>query len=220
MSQEGLRFTLIALLIGGAVLFYFAPDRTVGGVVLGAGLTLGVAFVIEQSKRNQLRRDLAAVLHHELANRVARCYLDFEAPWRGYSRSTRVNKFGAAKFAPLPPIVFEANADKLAMFDDAITSKLISFYFRLAVLERDIQSARSESPSNDIDPSFVPIIRSRLAATLVPGLAALEALGPLVANRLQIEADALASLKAKGIERREVSLREGLAKEIANGIEP
>jgi hypothetical protein len=166
-------------------------NQQLGGIMLGAGLTLCATFVVESWKRRQLAHDLGAALYHELANRVARCCYDFEDPWCGYLfGAARLDRFTIGKFAPEPPTIFNANADKVAMFGDRAPAAMMAFYFRLAVLKRDIENIRDD-PRDHIYDKYTRIIASRFAATLDPGLRALDALASMVSNTATIEADAL-----------------------------
>lgn len=190
----------IALLIGllacvGIVLAIevlpgYAP---LGNILVGAMLALGATYYVERWKRAQLRNDLAVALYHELAVRVARCCYDFEAPWADYwEGGTSLDRFGAGKFAPEVPAIFAANADKIALFGEDVPSALMSFYFRLGVLRRDIENLRADTRDHsNLTPGAVRVIGSRFAAALSPGLRALDALAPSVANTSKIEADAL-----------------------------
>ena len=73
----------IALFAIGLSLMFALGAQVVGGVVVGAALSLGATLFPEDVKRGRARRDLATALYAELALRVARCCFDFEKPWSG-----------------------------------------------------------------------------------------------------------------------------------------
>jgi hypothetical protein len=192
---------IAALLVVGGLLFVLGrtPQAVqLGSILLGAGLALGAAFTIENWKRYRLTKDLASALYYELANRVARCWIDFDAPWAAHwHQPPRVDRFAVSKFLPEPWTIFKANADKIALFPVEVPAALMGFYFRLWVVDRDIAKAREEGAagkSDDIGSGNVQLIASRFAATLRPGKEALEALGGLVREHATIDANALSTL--------------------------
>lgn len=185
----------VILLAGAAMVFWAPPGfRDWGLLIIGVVIGMAGAVVAEDVKRRHLRKDLATSFHHELANRVARCLFDFELPWSQYKRGQTVDKFSARKFVPDKPIIYISNADKVALFGEAAPQALMAFYFRLAVIRRDIQNAIDELAvsGNHLDTNQVAMISSRLHQALKPGRAALDALARLVRNPRAIESEAIA----------------------------
>lgn len=64
----------------------------VGFLVIGGLITTITSLVSERIRRPSQARDLARALYMELADRVARCCFDCEAPWHNYERP-RKNEF-------------------------------------------------------------------------------------------------------------------------------
>jgi hypothetical protein len=214
---------LALLLVGGFLLaLEFLPGYVpLGNLLLGAGIALSATYFVETWKRRQLANDLAVALYHELANRVARCCFDFESPWSNdWEIPRRVNRFGAGKFSPEPPMIFNANSDKLALFGGRVPSALMAFYFRLSVLRRDIENLRADTRDHsDLGDDAVRLIGSRFSAALAPGLKALDALAPLVPDPAAIEADALNTFDPGPQKRAPGTLRERLSSMIRKADE-
>jgi hypothetical protein len=169
---------------------------TLGDVIVGAVTALAASYCIEQWKRVQLGKDLASALYYELANRVAMCVVHFESPWsdRWENAPKELTRFDAGKFVPDQPVVFNSNADKLALLTPGVPGALMGFYFRLRVLDRDIANAREKgatASSYNIGQENTKLIARRFGATLFPGKAALVALARDVPEHLAIEAEAL-----------------------------
>jgi hypothetical protein len=169
-----------------------------GYILVGAGITLLANVLVEHWKRKRATKDNAAALYHELASRVARCCYDFEEPWLDhYQWPQRMDLFTAGKFVPEQPLIYRSNADKIALLGKRVPSALMAFYFRLWVLERDIENSRADakalSPYTLGEPS-VRMIATRFWATLAPGLAALETFSQLVPDWKAIEVAAWESI--------------------------
>jgi hypothetical protein len=216
---------IAGLVILGGLLFFTGPGPAyvqLGSILIGAALALGAAFAMEHWKRKRLREDLAAALYYELANRVARCCIDFDAPWaKHWIETPRVDRFAVSKFLPEPWTIFKANADKISLFPIQVPATLMGFYFRLWVVNRDIEKAREEGAtgkSDDIGKGNVELIASRLAATLSPGKEALKALAALVSEASVIDEQALRTLDPQK-QRTDRPLREFLDKLIERADE-
>jgi hypothetical protein len=171
---------LVALLVVGIGSLFCEETRTFGGIVIGAVLALGANYTIEEWKRIRLTNDLAAVLYHEFANRLARCCYDFKHSWCTWENPKKRDRFSIGKFSPEPMIVFDANADKLALFDRRVPSALMSFNYRLSALRRDIENKRLEL--DDPDDAALRLNTLRFAESLDPGWRALQALASMVPN--------------------------------------
>jgi len=206
---------LALLLFGGGLVATGWPpgNEALGNVLLGAGIALSATYLTEKWKRDQLGSDLAETLYHELANRVARLCFDYEAPWSLYEvRPRPLGRFSVGKFVPEIPTIFMANADKLALFGSLAPTALMSFYFRMTVLRRDIENLREDARDHsDLGPDQLRIIASRYAAAIVPAINALDALAPFVANAARIEAAAMDTFDPGPDRRRPGSLRERLS---------
>jgi hypothetical protein len=208
-----LGFPFVLLAAGFVLATELLPGHVaLGNLLMGSGIGFGATFAVEIWRRQQQARDLGAALYHELANRVARCCYDFEIPWSGHWVSPqRMNRFGIGKFAPDPPTVFAANADKLALFGDKVPAAMLAFYYRLSALRRDIENLRADSrDQTDINEDAVRLVASRLAFTLSPARDALQALGAAIPTRAAIEDDAWKSFDVLQPKRAAMPLRERL----------
>lgn len=166
----------------------------VGFLVLGALIAVWTTLLSEELKRPRQARDLARALYEELADRVARCCFDFEAPWQTYAvRPEGMGTFRLRKFSPEPPIVFPATAGQLALLGNEAPQALIRFYYCLAAWKRDLDNIALEvTESNEaLHPDVIRFLAIRLRQTLAPGMRALEALAPMVDGYTQIEATAI-----------------------------
>ena len=95
----------------------------------------------------------------------------------------------------------------------------MAFYFRLSVVQRDIENLRLEArDQSDLGNDAVRVIGPRFAATLVPGLNALDALAPRVPGAAAIEAEALNTFDPGRQKRPEGTLRERLSSMIRRGM--
>jgi len=130
------------LLLSGVPPAQLPPlQGALGNILVGAALTLMATSAVEQWKRSRLKKDLAVGIYHELATRVARCCVDFDKPWSEYWKNpVPRSRFTVRKFRPEPATIFDANADKLALFETNQAAALIDFYFRLGVVRRDIDN--------------------------------------------------------------------------------
>src|SRR5689334_6866247 len=220
---------IVLLLIGGVLLLSGVPPAqlpslqgALGNILVGAALTLTATSVVEQWKRNRLKKDLAVAIYHELATRVARCCVDFDKPWSEYWKNpVPLSRFTVRKFRPEPGTIFDANADKLALFETNQAAALIEFYFRLGVVRRDIDNLSDEpTESSGLGSKAIQMIASRFAASLDPGLKALNALATLVPDHASIETAALEAI-AKLSSTRDVTgtLRQWLAAAIKKADE-
>lgn len=192
---------------------------TLGDVVVGGVVALAASYYIEQSRRGQLGRDLAAALYYELANRVARCVVDFNDPWsaRWENPPKHLTRFAPGKFVPEQPVVFNSNADKMALLPEEVPGALMGFYFRLMTVGRDIANAGEEGAaaiSYNIGEGNMKLIARRFGATLIPGKAALVALARYVPKHAAIEAEALDTMDPEKLEFKRTR-REHLDEQIA-----
>jgi hypothetical protein len=220
-----LTFPIAALILAAAVVAFLATSsalQSLGNILVGAGLALGATYFVEEAKRSRLAKDLAIAIYHELANRAARCCYDFESPWSRYlEKPHELSRFTVAKFLPQAPTVFEANADKLALLGVTVPAALIAFYFRLAVIARDMENLREDAAGGKVSANGVHTIATRFAAALAPGLRALQALGAHVPNHRDIDDDAISTFDIGAAKRAPGTLRERLsgAEAVADEIE-
>jgi hypothetical protein len=208
----------LLLLLG--IWFAFDPNTpiaTLGGVLIGSSLSIGTAFGLEEWKRNREAHDVAVVLYHELALRVMRCCYDFEKPWGQVKEVAQIfDKFRAGKFTPMPPTIFDAKAEKLALLKPKIASTLMSFYYRLAVISRDIDNTLADVKDGEkLSEKDVLTIASRFGQALRPGELALKALDPLVTEWSAIDQDALDAIDTESPKRQPGTLRKRLADMVA-----
>jgi hypothetical protein len=219
---------LLAILMFVALVFSIAMMArndfltNVGFLVLGSLLAIFTTLFSEAIKRPAQARDLARALYEELADRVARCCFDCEAPWSEYldinndeSAFANMDSFRLRKFSPESPVIYSSTASQLAILENDAPQALIKFYFRLAAWQRDIKNIVAESQQNKggVAPEACFFLAKRLHQTLTPGLKALQALAPLVEDHENIEAAAIAGydetrMSARGKE----TLRERILK--------
>jgi hypothetical protein len=156
------------------------------------------ALRLQSKERAERCNDLALALYVELAERVARCCFDAEAPWKNYldmmkCNSANMTAFRLRKFLPDEPIVYQSTAGQIAMLGNNAAQPLLKFYYRLAAWRRDLENMAEISDGNlvGVGPDSVNFLAKRLRQTLAPGLCALQALEPLVDNYAAIEASAI-----------------------------
>lgn len=170
-----------------------------GFLVLGALIAIITSFVIEIYNRSLRAKDLARVLHAELADLVARCCFDSEAPWQQYwspnPPAHPVNVIDLRKFAPNDSLIFSVAAVELALLPGNVPLLLIQFQYRVNALRREIKNiADDSSEDNRVDPiakRSLKLVGLRFRQTLEPGLNALEELAKMVPDPKQIEAFAI-----------------------------
>jgi len=198
---------LLAILMVVALVFSIAMMArndfltNVGFLVLGSLLAIFTTLFSEAIKRPAQARDLARALYEELADRVARCCFDCEAPWSEYldrnnenSAFANMDPFRLRKFSPGSPIIYLSTASQLAILENDAPQALIKFYFRLAAWQRDLENVAAGGQQNKggVSPEVCLFLAERLHQTLTPGLKALQALAPLVDEHEKIEAAAIA----------------------------
>lgn len=201
-KNRELRWLAIAMVI--ALIFSVAMISrndfltNVGFLVLGALIAMFTSLLGDVAKRPAQARDLARALYEELADRVARCCIDCEAPWHEYLDLDNcfpgnMDSFRLRKFAPSAPIIYQSTAGQLAILENDAPQALIKFYHFLAAWERDIENIAAESQNNKggVAPESVQFLARRVHQTLAPGLRALQALSPLVDEYVKIEAAAI-----------------------------
>jgi len=173
-----------------------------GFLLLGALIAIFTSFLRDAIKERQRARDLGRVLYVELADRVARCCLDFHTTWRAYLGDERFaaerDAFDLRKFIPAPAIIFPATASQLAILGSAVPQTLIRFYYCLAAWGRDLENRAADAQrdnNRNAEPAELRTLANRLRETLDPGLRALEAFAGLIEarERVAIDADALNS---------------------------
>lgn len=182
----------VVLLAGSAGLAY-RPDffGNVGFLVIGALLGIYPAFFIEEFKHRRELEQLAAAIHYELANRVARCCFDFENPWSKMLSSPQdIPVFRVRKFVPERPIIYPSAGVQIASLTAA--QAIIEFYFRLAAWERDIRNSADAFDGARVPSDHVRFLANRLRETLEPGKRALDAVSESITNAEQIEREAIA----------------------------
>lgn len=170
----------------------------VGFLVLGTLIAVFTTLLSERVRRRTQMRDLARALHVELADRVARCCFDAEAPWNAWLEihghgSSVVNSFRLRKFIPENPIVYLSSAAQLALLGHDAAQALIKFYYRLAAWRRDLENIAAKSDDyENVETNDLQLLARRLRETLRPGLMALEAMEPLLEGNDAVEASAIA----------------------------
>jgi hypothetical protein len=174
-----------------------------GFLVLGALLSMLPFYLIEREKRSLRVKELARVLHVELADLVARCCYDSEAPWCPlWDPNATVqpnNVIWLRKFAPHRPVIFPAVAGELAILKGNAPQRLIQFHNGINALRREIENnanAATQLGIVQISSGQIKAVASRMRLTLEPALNALKALSSMVSDAREIEADAIASIDA------------------------
>lgn len=154
-----------------------------------------VLFTDRVIRRKGQADDLARVLYEELADRVARCWFDYEDPWSKYLSATKpLDTFTLRKYSPVLPIIYPSAASQIALLEGNASQALIRFYFRLAAWERDLENIATdqERSNNGIVPAAkLRLLGKRLRQTLGPGLDALEVLGKRVPDWDEIDRRAI-----------------------------
>jgi hypothetical protein len=168
----------------------------VGFLVLGALLAVFISLLSDAIKRPAQARDLARALYEELADRVARCCFDYEAPWQTYlgtgdPAGGPMTSLRLRKFSPEPPIIFPATASQVAILGNDAPQALIRYYYCLAAWRRDVVNFADDNESA-LSRDALRFLATRLRQTLAPGLRALQALAPLVEEPDRIERTAIA----------------------------
>jgi hypothetical protein len=210
-APVALTFAIAMILAGGFL-------TNVGFLVIGGLITVMTGLINDKIKRPSQTRDLARALYVELAERVARCCFDCEAPWNKYLNPNNyalgaMDSFRLRKFSPIQPIIYTSTAGQLAMLEGKSPQALIQFYYRLAAWQRDIENIAAES---QIAPDAIRLLAIRVHQTLTPGLRALEALAPMVDGYEEIEAAAIAGYdEFRGSAPTEASLRKRINKLIS-----
>lgn len=176
-----------------------------GFLLLGAILAVGTSFVIEFKQRNERAHDVAQIIYVELADLVARCCFDSEAPWSKYWRgdipARKFNVISLRKFAPIEPKIYPAIAPQLALLKRDAALAVIQFHYRLTALRREIQNITDDANDpntrmEEISSGSLRLVGTRFRQTLAPGLSALVALSPMVPEALRIESEAIAHYDA------------------------
>jgi hypothetical protein len=176
-----------------------------GFLVLGALLSMLPFYLIEREKRSLRVKELARVLHVELADLVARCCYDSESPWcHFWAPNANVppnNVLWLRKFAPHRPLIFPAVAGELALLKGNAPQRLIQFHNGINALRREIEdcaNATTQLGAAQINSGQIKAVASRMRLTLEPALNALKALSSkaMVSDAREIEADAIASIDA------------------------
>jgi hypothetical protein len=202
-------FWLVAVLFVDIIFIAFVWYRgdnvstNTGFLVLGALLSMLPFYLIEREKRSLRVKELARVLHVELADLVARCCYDSEAPWcRLWEPNANIqpsNVLWLRKFAPHTPLIFPAVAGEIAILKGNAPQRLIQFHNGINALRREIEdcaNATTQLGAAQISSGQIKVIASRMRLTLEPALNALKTLSSMVSDAREIEADAIASIDA------------------------
>ncbi len=183
----------------------------VGFLILGALVAVGSSVFSDVLNRPREQRDLARALYEELADRVARCCVDFERMWEKCIFSPEnMPRFRVSKCVPVPPIVYPACAGRIGLLGGDAAQALIQFYYRLAAWERDLENTIADYADKDVrtvHSDTVRLLAERLFETLGPGVKALEALDDLV--EVHADSDAAAVGAYDGVPREFESKGEG-----------
>jgi hypothetical protein len=207
------RFVLLVLIVAGALLdvifivvvwwlekLFFVEA---GFLLLGALLAIFTSFAIDIYEQEMRAKNLARVLHTELADLAARCCFDSEAPlhlfWGPNPSPRTFNVIDLKKFAPHKPAIFPAVAGELAILNGDAPQRLIQFHNSLTAMRRDIEDIADASTALqniEVSAGQVSMIALRLRLTLQPALNALKELGAMVEDADEIEQDAIKTIDA------------------------
>ena len=185
--------------------------RGLVSVLLGAGIAFLAVIIHDFRRRNAEARDVAGALYQEIADRAARCCLDFYKSWQGHlidpNAQTGKKRFclkRLLKFRPADPVVYPDLGIKMALLKPGVASPVIHFYFRLDAWRRDIDHWRDRDGSDYFSnteflaPEDCRLLAKRLGETLSPALDALAALESAVPGHAQLDQRAKDSYKIEG----------------------
>ena len=168
-----------------------------GFLVFGALLAVLATLMLASLKRPADVADLSRAIHTELADRVARCCFDYEAPWGKYDQhedNRPMDPNRLRRFASFPPIIYPATAGQIAILDDDALQSLMKFYYRLAAWQRDVENTADACDRGaSAQTGDLWRLGRRLRETLKPGIEALKAFDKVVRDPHKIEDDLLAA---------------------------
>ena len=104
--------------------------------------------------------------------------------------------------------------DKLALLGEDVVAALMAFYFRLAIIHRDIENSITEAGEKNVPADYARLIATRFARALMPGKIALESMREFVPKWESIEASALKAVAEGQRGRGEGTFRDRLAEAI------
>lgn len=180
-----------------------AHDTLAAGLIGAAGALLAAVIAADavwrqiMDLRNAEQRrtnSLAASLHAELADLVARCCFDYEKPWQSYwsdPSQRRPKRPELRRFTPAQPIVFANASGDLALLGADAPLHLVQFHNSLSALRRDIDSIADGLTEHPATQEDVKQVAERFFLTLSPGLDALRALATMVPNAEAVERAAI-----------------------------
>jgi hypothetical protein len=204
-SRNKAKLSLGAAILFAAALCWFLLARNdwltnVAFLVLGALVAVLTTILSEEVRRKTSVDDPAGALYVELADKVAKCCFDMEAPWQHYldlkkCEGSGMDPLRLQKFSPGRPIIFEACASQIAILGTERAQALIQFYYRLSNLKRDIEAVMSESAihAHAIRPKNLQMIALRFKQTIAPGLHALDAFKEMISDHEKIDATTLSN---------------------------
>lgn len=169
-------------------------------LLIGALIGVPITLSIETYRRTMRARDLARALHLELADLVARCCFDMEAPWQKIKagaepENQKFNAIWLRKFIPAEPVIFPSTAGELAMLGGSAPMLLIQFHYRLNALRSSIENITKDATEvtrmERISQGALKQVGLRFQRTLEPGRKALEAFSSLVPDSNAVEAFAI-----------------------------
>lgn len=163
-----------------------SAGTTIVGTILGASGTLLVQRYMARVNREKETHDVTASLHAEISDRAARCLNDYLNPWKSYAdkafelKKAR-DRTNINKFRPMSPVVYPAVGSKLGLLSPDALFCVTQFYFRLAVVQREIddlvddKNMFAETDLGKIKRRYA-VVTGRLQDTLGPALLALQSL--------------------------------------------
>jgi hypothetical protein len=193
-------FFVVAIIVAVWLIFFSTNSQhnNVGYLLVGALISALAVPLTEWLKKPVQIRILAQGLYVELADRVARCCFDYESPWSEYKDKLKsgMTRDYLGKFAPFPPVIYQATASQISILDGDAPQRLIQFYCRLAAWQRDIEATSTLEGGfleSAVDAKDVQRLAYRLYQTLEAGQLALCALAPMVKEHEKLNADAIAA---------------------------
>ena len=192
----------LAIALGFGLALHLIEQPFLANVAfLTAGVLLAIVIdlVRESVRRPRQARDLARALYEELANRIARCVFDFEAPWERWTdrkncTPTDVDIVRLRKFIPISPTIYPATAAQIALLEGNAPQAIVRFYVSLAIYQKDMEDVADHCQRNNlpyVPPKLVALLAERLRRTLAPGLEALSELSKMVEGYERIDAEAI-----------------------------
>lgn len=191
-NLEKLFHLLIVCAFGGSLYLIFSGGdlANVGFLIMGSLISFLVPYLSDAIGRPRKQRELAKLIYIELADRAARTYYDYINPWKEYvTHAKDEDSFRIRKFSPEYPEVYHRLIPTMHLLEERSVQAITHFYYRLAALRRDIDSASADAERNGgtIAKGRVALLAKRFQECLLPAATALQELHSVVADHDRID---------------------------------